>query len=146
ASFNFPGTGPGAQPRFGGGSGDAFSGDAFVARLTDDLTGFEEATFLGGSGDDLAIRLASPSFPVQCRATRRSRKSWISGTISSALSSKAKCPVSRRWNSTSGRSRLYGCAPSAGKILSFLPQTMIVGGRCSRKYACTAGYSGGLVR
>ncbi|HSV05083.1 MAG TPA: hypothetical protein VLI07_01145, partial [Candidatus Binatus sp.] len=53
ASFNFPGTGPGAQPRFGGGSIDAF-----VARLTDDLTGFEEATFLGGSGDDLAIRLA----------------------------------------------------------------------------------------
>jgi hypothetical protein len=52
ASFNFPGTGPGAQPRFGG------STDAFIARLTDDLTGFEEATFLGGSGDDIAIRLA----------------------------------------------------------------------------------------
>ena len=51
-SFNFPGTGPGAQPRFGG------STDAFIARLTDDLQGFEEATFLGGSGDDLAIRLA----------------------------------------------------------------------------------------
>jgi hypothetical protein len=58
ASFDFPGTGPGAQPRFGGGSGGPSSGDAFVARLTDDLQGFEEATFLGGSGDDLAIRLA----------------------------------------------------------------------------------------
>src|SRR5262249_707004 len=52
ASFDFPGTGPGAQPRFGG------STDAFIARLTADLTGLEEATFLGGSGDDLAIRLA----------------------------------------------------------------------------------------
>src|SRR5262245_61126116 len=52
ASFNFPGTGPGAQPRFGG------SSDAFIARLTDDLQGFEEATFLGGSGDDLALALA----------------------------------------------------------------------------------------
>src|SRR5262245_58931259 len=57
ASLNFPGTGSGAQPRFGG-SGDLSSGDAFVARLTNDLTGLEEATFLGGSGDDLAIRLA----------------------------------------------------------------------------------------
>src|SRR5262249_24126011 len=46
ASLNFPGTGAGAQPRFGG------SGDALVARLTPDLTGLEEATFLGGSGFD----------------------------------------------------------------------------------------------
>src|SRR5215475_3756972 len=44
ASFNFPGKGPGAQPRFGGYL------DAFVARLIPDLTGLEEATFLGGSG------------------------------------------------------------------------------------------------
>src|SRR5262249_25964647 len=52
ASLNFPGTGAGAQPRFGG------SGDALVARLTPDLTGLREATFLGGSGFDQAIRLA----------------------------------------------------------------------------------------
>src|SRR5215468_10843020 len=52
ASVNFPGTGPGAQASFGG------SGDAFVARLTPDLTGLEEATFLGGSDFDQAIRLA----------------------------------------------------------------------------------------
>ena len=52
ASFNFPGTGPGAQPRFGG------DRDAFVARLIPDLTGLEETTFLGGSGLDQAIRLA----------------------------------------------------------------------------------------
>ena len=38
--------------------------------------------------------------------TRRARKSRINGTISSALSSRAKWPVSSRWNSTSGRSRL----------------------------------------
>src|SRR5262249_12769776 len=56
-SANFPGPGTGAQPRLGG-SGDIATGDAFVARLTDDLTGLEEATFLGGSGDDQAIRLA----------------------------------------------------------------------------------------
>src|SRR5215831_3309573 len=58
ASLNFPGTAPGAQPRFGGGSGDAFSGDAFVARLNASLTALEQATYLGGSGDDEAIRLA----------------------------------------------------------------------------------------
>src|SRR5262249_32062545 len=48
-SLNFPGTGPGAQPRFGG------SLDAFVARLIPDLTGLQEATFLGGSGLDQAL-------------------------------------------------------------------------------------------
>src|SRR5215813_6410786 len=48
-SLDFPGTGPGAQPRFGG------SRDAFVARLTSDLTRLEEATFLGGSGLDQAL-------------------------------------------------------------------------------------------
>src|SRR5262245_2196007 len=52
-SLNFPGTGPGAQPRLGGGSGDAF-----VARLNASLTALEQATYLGGSGDDVAIRLA----------------------------------------------------------------------------------------
>src|SRR5215467_4428212 len=48
-SFDFPGTAPGAQPRFGG------DRDAFVARLIPDLTGLEEATFLGGSGLDQAL-------------------------------------------------------------------------------------------
>src|SRR5262245_39901755 len=72
ASFDFPGTAAGAQRRLGGGD------DAFVARLIEDLTGFEEVTFLGGSGDEfgraLAIdpttgdvfvagRTASPNFP-----------------------------------------------------------------------------------
>src|SRR5215468_1833331 len=52
ASFDFPGTAAGAQRRLAGGS------DAFVARLIADLTGFEEVTFLGGSGDDVARGLA----------------------------------------------------------------------------------------
>ena len=33
----------------------------------------------------------------------------------------------------------YGWAPSAGKIGSFLPQTISVGGWCARKYACHSG-------
>src|SRR5262245_48707700 len=52
ASFDFPGTAAGAQRRLGGGS------DAYVARLIEDLTGFEEVTFLGGSGDDRGRALA----------------------------------------------------------------------------------------
>src|SRR5262245_51243630 len=57
-SVDFPGTGAGAQPRFGGGSGGQLTGDVFVARLNASLTALEQATYLGGSGDDLAIRLA----------------------------------------------------------------------------------------
>jgi hypothetical protein len=75
ASFNFPGTGPGAQPRFGGGSEDAF-----VARLTGDLTGFEEATFLGGSGDDLAIRLAIAPTTGDVYVTGRTSSIDLPGT------------------------------------------------------------------
>src|SRR5262245_14841624 len=52
SSFDFPGTAAGAQRRLGGGS------DAYVARLIPDLTGFEEVTFLGGSGDELGRALA----------------------------------------------------------------------------------------
>ena len=40
-----------------------------------------------------------------CVPTLRHRKSRISGTITSSLSSRAKWPVSRRCNSASGRSR-----------------------------------------
>jgi subtilisin family serine protease len=42
-SDDFPGTAEGAQPVFGGGS------DAFVARLSSDLTQLLQATYLGGS-------------------------------------------------------------------------------------------------
>src|SRR5262249_48597097 len=51
-SFDFPGTAPGAQRRFGG------TGDAFVAQLDASLTAFEQATFLGGSANDQAMALA----------------------------------------------------------------------------------------
>ena len=61
-------------------------------------------------------------------AIERSRKSWIIGAMTSSLSSRAKCPVSSRCSSALGRSRRYGLAPTAGKILSFLPQTISVGG------------------
>src|SRR5262245_34192959 len=52
ASINFPGTSGGAQRLFGG------VADAFVARLNASLTALEQATYLGGSGDDRAIALA----------------------------------------------------------------------------------------
>src|SRR5262249_48074870 len=52
ASINFPGTTGGAQRLFGGVM------DAFVARLNASLTALEQATYLGGSGDDLGSALA----------------------------------------------------------------------------------------
>src|SRR5262245_54620436 len=52
ASINFPGTSGGAQRLFGGVT------DAFVARLNASLTALEQATFLGGSGEDRASALA----------------------------------------------------------------------------------------
>ena len=51
-STNFPGTGGGAQPAAGGG------GDAFLAKLSPDLTKLTQATYLGGSGFDQAFALA----------------------------------------------------------------------------------------
>jgi hypothetical protein len=52
SSTNFPGTTGGAQPAIGGGN------DAFVARLTADLTALTRATYLGGSGSDFGQTLA----------------------------------------------------------------------------------------
>jgi len=45
-SDDFPGTAGGAQPTSGGGS------DAYVAKLSADLTTLEQATYFGGSGTD----------------------------------------------------------------------------------------------
>ena len=59
--------------------------------------------------------------------------------ISSPWVSSAKCPVSSRCVSASGRSRRKGAAPAAGKIGSFLPHTIKVGGWCSRKKAWKRG-------
>src|SRR5262249_6861360 len=50
-STNFPGTRGGAQAAPGGGS------DAFVARLTTDLTAVDQATYFGGNRDDRAFAL-----------------------------------------------------------------------------------------
>jgi hypothetical protein len=52
ASTNFPGTTGGAQAANGGGV------DAFVARLNSTLTTLTQATYLGGSGTDVAFALA----------------------------------------------------------------------------------------
>src|SRR5262249_20331201 len=54
-STDFPGTSGGAQSASGGGSLPA---DAFVARLNASLTALDQATYLGGSGDDGAAALA----------------------------------------------------------------------------------------
>src|SRR5262249_52300916 len=51
-SRNLPGTGGGAQSASGG------SLDSFVARFDGSLTALEQATYLGGSGDDQAEALA----------------------------------------------------------------------------------------
>ncbi|MDT7871710.1 MAG: SBBP repeat-containing protein, partial [Thermocrinis sp.] len=59
SSTDFPGTSGGAQASYGGGS------DAFVARLSADLTQILKSTYLGGSGDDIANALAiSPTGDV----------------------------------------------------------------------------------
>ena len=55
-STDFPGTDGGAQSAYGG--GDAFGGDAFVARLDPSLTSLLQATYLGGSRGDTAYGLA----------------------------------------------------------------------------------------
>src|SRR5204862_2720964 len=55
-STNFPGTTGGAQPANAGGCGGTT--DAFVARLTADLTTLTQATYLGGTCDDYATALA----------------------------------------------------------------------------------------
>ena len=44
-----------------------------------------------------------------------------------------------------GQIAQYGCAPSTGKITSFCPQTISVGGRRERKNAWNCGYSATLL-
>src|SRR5439155_27058935 len=53
-STNLPGTTGGAQTTNGGGI------DGFVARLNAGLTGLTQATYLGGSGGDVALALPPP--------------------------------------------------------------------------------------
>jgi hypothetical protein len=60
SSTDFPGTTGGAQAFNSGGSGVFGPArlDAFVARLSSSLTTLIQATYLGGSGDDIAYALA----------------------------------------------------------------------------------------
>ena len=57
SSTDFPGTTGGAQAAFGG-AGTLYGGDAFVAKLTNNLTRIIQATYLGGTGDDGASAIA----------------------------------------------------------------------------------------
>ncbi len=56
-STDFPGTSGGAQATHGGG----YYYDAFVAKLNSSLTSIIQATYLGGSGDDIAYAIAFDS-------------------------------------------------------------------------------------
>ena len=55
SSTNFPETGGGAQPSYGGG------GDAFVSKLNSSLTSILRSSYLGGSGGDFAYSIAIDS-------------------------------------------------------------------------------------
>ena len=57
SSGDFPGTAGGAQPNFRGGGW--YNWDAFVAKLSPDLTQLIQSTYLGGNGNDAAGTLAT---------------------------------------------------------------------------------------
>ena len=59
-STDFPGTTGGAQPA-NGAVPDSFTADAFIARLTADLTTLTRATYLGGTLDEQGWALSIPS-------------------------------------------------------------------------------------
>src|SRR4051794_3387998 len=106
--------------------GDARLAQHVVLRIDDDQSG-------------VALVELHLEAPRRCSAhffTCLPRKSRINFAISSPFVSRAKCPASRRWNSSVFRSRLYGSAPAGGKIWSFFPHAISTGGWCSRKYAC----------
>lgn len=58
SSTDFPGTVGGAQPARSDGGDNNLNGDAFVARLNAALTTLNQATYLGGGGDEWAKTLA----------------------------------------------------------------------------------------
>ena len=72
---------------------------------------------------------------IHLRGSFRSRKSSMSAAMSSPLSSSAKWPVSSRCTPRRADRAGTDGAPSAGKITSFFPQTMRVGGWRERKNA-----------
>ena len=72
-STDFPGTTGGAQPALGGGA------DAFVARLNATLTMLNQATYLGGSGNDVGSTLSGFSLAIH----PTSGEVYLAGTTSS---------------------------------------------------------------
>jgi hypothetical protein len=77
-STNFPGTTGGAQPTFGGAT------DAFAARLNGALTVLIQATYLGGSGSDLATTLAIHPTGGDLYVTGRTASSNFPGALGGA--------------------------------------------------------------
>ncbi|MDT8419225.1 MAG: CFI-box-CTERM domain-containing protein [Desulfuromonadales bacterium] len=57
SGVDLPGAGTGYQPEYAGGVSTA-AGDAYVARLNEDLSGPPQATYLGGSDEDAAFSVA----------------------------------------------------------------------------------------
>src|SRR5271166_5817073 len=66
-------------------------------------------------------------------ANLRTRNSRIAVAISRAWVSSAKWPVSKKWISASGLSRVKALAPAGRKNGSVLPHTARIGGRRVRK-------------
>jgi hypothetical protein len=85
------------------------------------------------SADELTVELSD------AYRMRADRKRKICSAIGWACSSRAKCPVSTKWISASGTSRLNASAPAGMKKGSFLPHTASTGGLTLRKVSCHFG-------
>ena len=70
-----------------------------------------------------------------CASARRSRRRWSPG----------RSGRRRAGGTPASSGRACKARAAAGKIWSFFPQTISIGGWCLRKYACHFGYSGGLL-
>ncbi|MFZ5442486.1 MAG: DUF11 domain-containing protein, partial [Myxococcota bacterium] len=76
-SADFPGTSGGAQPTFTPDGGR----EAFVSRLSADLTQLRQSTWLGGSSDDLVQDLAVSSAPPSVYVTGSTSSADFPGTL-----------------------------------------------------------------
>src|SRR5262245_41879290 len=79
-STNFPGTAGGAQSTSGGGT------DAFVARLSTDLTALHQATYLGGANADTAFDLAIAPTTGDVYVSGSTSSAVFPGTVGGAQS------------------------------------------------------------
>src|SRR6516164_7635949 len=98
---------------------------------------------INGLGTGVGPRFGGPSLNSEAYAailvSLRPRKSRIAVAISWACVSSAKWPVSKKWTSAFGSSRLKASAPGGRKKGSCLPQTASSGGRLLRKYSWNLG-------